>query len=760
MPQFDIVVERSGREYELTIDAPDQKAAEAAAIEHISGAQYMTDDERQAKIADLESQQAQIEQEGTPQTLIGKSVSALVGAIPFVKQTTANRAGAGVEQVGAQTGLQTAGGLGQLALETGESASDAVGAVAGLVGADTVAKGAESVSGFLRRRQDELDQATYGMSIQSMESLMGRKLADDEKESIRQSTFRGMDYAEMAGELTAGGAVAGLKVFQGARTLKAALGLGATEGFLTTYLLADSEGETMEGRAMDRVTQASVGAVFGGLANGAIVGVPAGIKNMYGRYIRSEIERAGGMQQYLKDVEDTGVYLTLGQWTGNPSILLAEQNAIGAAGQSFLARQKLEIINNIAEAHGVRLPAISELGGGISEQLGRYADEVGRAINREKGRVNVAYRARLKAAEDVYAGPVFKPEGMDETLFRIADEANRSYGTKGLTPGFEKLIWEMAESIEKGASARQINDWSTALNNFKKADGSGVLKKPEGITQEAYEQLKKNGMAYVSAVEQTLNGAIRRGTPVSQEAALAMDRIKHARSIYHQRKTALGDSERELITTLGLHGGNALDVINNLKRQDVKQLEKAVGWLKETDGGIMAMGQLKEATVHAAAAEAASGVIMGTGARAGQFSLADFVRAYGRNTDAAVASKFMTETERAYGQRAVEVIRRILNSASVEPGVIKTHNPINISNIAINAASRDPGFIARLLGATIESGKGADWLFHSKEGIQTLLDLENVVVGGKSGPEALRAANIAAITLMDMLEGVALEPGE
>jgi hypothetical protein len=71
----------------------------------------------------------------------------------------------------------------------------------------------------------------------------------------------------------------------------------------------------------------------------------------------------------------------------------------------------------------------------------------------------------------------------------------------------------------------------------------------------------------------------------------------------------------------------------------------------------------------------------------------------------------------------IKLMRKILNEGEVDGGVM-TKMVTNLENITINLVSRNPGFMARLLAGALSRGRGADWLFHSDEGIEILRALQ------------------------------------
>jgi hypothetical protein len=68
-----------------------------------------------------------------------------------------------------------------------------------------------------------------------------------------------------------------------------------------------------------------------------------------------------------------------------------------------------------------------------------------------------------------------------------------------------------------------------------------------------------------------------------------------------------------------------------------------------------------------------------------------------------------------------------------------------LSDIAINAVSRSKEFMARLAARALTKGKGADWLFYSKEGNDLLRSLQPKNVKDLGRWAAARNAGITAM---------------
>ncbi|NIN65573.1 MAG: hypothetical protein GTO63_12925, partial [Anaerolineae bacterium] len=109
---------------------------------------------------------------------------------------------------------------------------------------------------WIRDHQASVEAAAVDLNEQAFTHSMGRAPTEREKEDLRESTNKWMDRSELVADI--GLALGPAGVLSKAKTFKAALALGAGEGALSTYLLADSEAETASERLRDRVGNAAV----------------------------------------------------------------------------------------------------------------------------------------------------------------------------------------------------------------------------------------------------------------------------------------------------------------------------------------------------------------------------------------------------------------------------------------------------------------------------------------------------------------------
>ena len=266
----------------------------------------------------------------------------------------------------------------------------------------------------------------------------------------------------------------------------------------------------------------------------------------------------------------------------------------------------------------------------------------------------------------------------------------------------------------------------------------------------ALDKLHRLGMAHLGVLKNGIDNAIQQAAGTGS-AGQAIKIMQNARKILGNRKNKIAQMEKEVVHSLGLEGGTAMEVIARLGQQDPKEVRHAVELLRKMEGGPQALGSLKEALIHGSAQAGAGKSAKQQGTRLGAFNLGDFLDNFARNSKDAVSSGIITPAEKAYANQALDHARRIMNSGIANGGVVQTVSHLELSNVAINFVSRDPGFIARLLGGVIEKGKGAEWLFFTKEGTKMLSDLKNVTVGGEMSRAALESANAAAAVLVDMI---------
>lgn len=718
MPTFNVELERNGRRYRIAVDAADQGTAETAALKEISGPKYMSREEREAKIAALEQEQQQVEGQGS--SFFNEVVVPTVVSVGTAAGNTINEAGQAVAD---------------LAAAAPESSP--------------VGSAGRSVGDWLRKNKAEREALALGVTVDAFEQAWGRPVTDDERKELERATVKNIDRAQIGTDILAAIAPAGLAAK--AATLPRALALGTGEGALSAFLLSDSDAETIAERNSERLKQASVGAVFGGLANGVFVGLPAAFKNSFARYVNKEIKRAGGIQAYREAAEDAGGMLTVGQFTGNPRILQAEARAAGSRAQALVARQKEDLVRNFANRLGEDLPSLGELGRGQARRISSYERALRQMIGRSRGRVNSAFRSRLKAAERIYDGPALVLDDMADDLTRVIQEAQAGPGTKAMTAEARKMITDMARATKDGASVKQLNRWMVKLNEVMGDMGSGIYKVPEGAARETAEGVAKQGYGLARQLADGLKRNVMAAAADNTPKGQALKIMQNARRIYGDRKNALATLESEMLTALGVGRASADDIVRKLGQADLDELELAVKLLDGIEGGAFVKGQLRDAIIHGVAKASVSGSARSQALAQGAVAMDDFAQALGRTSEKAVTAGLLTKKQQMISDRVLQSARRIMNSEIAKNGVVPNVAQVDLSSVAINVVSRSPEFMARLLAQAIQEGKGIEWLFFSPAGQKAMTSLEKVIVGGNMSKSALEAANLAAYSIMDTL---------
>lgn len=723
MPVFTVQAEVRGRPYTIEVEAPDEATAQAAAQEELSKPEYMTKEERDAAVeegkANMQAAQQQFRRTTQLGSIMGESATEGLAAA-------------------AESVLGAANAATELAAEYG-------------------VPGAEKASDWLNKRRDVVEEAGLGITMDGYKKAFGRNLTEEEKKEIRSDYFKIKGRGEFIADV---GLAAGPgKLIGGARTLWGAIAAGAVDGGVSTFLLADSDAATIQERNAERIGNATVGAAFGGLLNGGLVGIPAGLKNWTGRKVNKAIEDAGGIEKYREAQELAGDRMSLGQFTGSPAILRAEREAAGDIAQQASAEAVENTIRNIGRTHGVDLPSTGRLGDGLRDHVDAFTKGIADGIGEARKIAYKAFRNTLAEAEAKWAGPIFKPntDKFVPELTRIATEVRAGTGNAKINPEVQKLMTDLLEGSQNGLGARKVNEVLARLNQIIGDHGDGFFltgKLGEAATTSA----NRLGRAYASQMKGLLSEAIDQARPLNAQAAEALTLLKKARQRYGRRMSGLGKMEAEILQSLGVQGRNAPEIAQRLMETDAKYVRAAARMLRRLPGGETALSHLREGIIHSAASQAAKAAKT-TQQRTGNFSISEFLDQYAGNSVRAVELGIMTRAERELGKIAVENARKILNTQSVEAGIIQTHNPLSMSNVLINVASRDPGFIARLLGMTLEKGKGADWLFHSPEGVRHLVNLRRVVVGGEFSPRLLAAANAATLALLDIAGATAQYEG-
>ena len=82
---------------------------------------------------------------------------------------------------------------------------------------------------------------------------------------------------------------------------------------------------------------------------------------------------------------------------------------------------------------------------------------------------------------------------------------------------------------------------------------------------------------------------------------------------------------------------------------------------------------------------------------------------------------------------------------------MQTQLPVDMQHIAINALSRDPGFMARMLAGALQRGSGVESLFFTKAGQDVLFNATQFSLRAPKTATAIQSANATVAYLASLM---------
>lgn len=699
MPTYNVNID--GKDYRVEgVSTPEEAYAQAQSF--LSGAPgkaggQLTTEERLARIESLQAEREELAAQPKPDVAKATVEATAVG-------------------VGA--------GLTNTVLGVGKGIADAAHAVFG------VGEGAaQHIEGFQDAVRQKAGEMTAEIAAETFEDITPEGL-EEFKALGEQST----DRAKMGGDILvgigAGGATAALK------SGKAILAAGTAEGALAGWLFGGQEGQDIDQRVADRIGDMKLGAAFGA-GFGLLPALMAGTKNVFNKVVRNAADDIEEGQELQREF---GVSLTLGQKSGAPTIQKIEKDAAGNIAQRFFAEQKTRLATSIGSKLGVILKPFDKVGTGQSGPIREAADKISRALGKQKQIRAEEFRVSLKEADDVAGGQgIVQLDEAAEEAKRIIGELNSSmHGAEMLQTGAARTLTQIAEG--KPVSAAQLNDWQSQLNRWRK-DGKNFFKDTE------YVGFERTGQSFASSLNRLIKKGIATAQPATPQAKRALDMVKAARQSYGEANATIRQVEDEVLGALGLKGvDNVQDIMKNLREADPVQVRAAMKIVDEMDGASTVRKELVENLYEDAVNQGLVGA-RAKGGATGDIDVPAFAKALGANSRRSVFMGLVDSETNKRVNRGLALTRKILNDTSqyAPTGIMKTVLPWDLSSLSINALTLNPGFTARLLAGAVSRGKGADWLFHSKEGIKVLETLADRTV---KGTKSAVARNMAIMTLL------------
>ena len=645
--------------------------------------------------------------------------------------TTGEAIGAGL----AQSKASIFGGLADTAVGIAQGVADLGG---------TVDPRLKMFSETLQNTRNQIESNAQQVGIRVQERITGRPLTEAEAQKVALQQSEDLGLARLAAQIGTGGFGGAAAI--AAKTLPRMLGVGATQGALGGALLTSARGEGDE-RVNERLMGLSLGGALG-MGAAAVPAVFAGLKNVLGRRI---IKSAGG-KDALKSktdlLEDQGIdRYSVGQITGDPNLLRAEQDAAGKISDEMLRSQAQQARTALANKLNVAAPDMVNLTEGSRDILQQGGRIISKAIGKLKGRRNAEFEQGLKALDDMVGGRPVIPSGNSVRVAReVVDEIQAQSPGVPFSPYFKGIVKDLNEAhLAGGMSPSKANSLVLRLNQIKRT-GSGVFDTSSpGIAADA--DMYK-GWA------QRIAGTMKQGIDDSFDEAVELldpqggNLLKTLRNNYGRQSEAINGITQDYLQAFNLNAPPGT-VLKRLMEADTASTRNVMAVVESMEGGHEWRRGLVKSLFEDAVNEGSKGAI-GFGSKAGDFNLKAFAEGLFKRVEATKLKGIITPAEEANATQALQAIKALFNDMRVATpaGTVKTHLAVAIQDLTINALSRDPGFAGRLIAAGITKGAGADNLFFSKEGVKLLTNLTDHVVSGRKIATPLTTANMAILAAM------------
>lgn len=624
---------------------------------------------------------------------------------------------------------------------------------------DSVLNAAEGVATLFRAQGGAGVQQTINQARQTnMEGAVelatnvharvaGRPLTEAEKGKVVEDTEKFVKRGKFATDAALG--IAGGVATMAARTVPRMLALGAAEGGLGGYLMADtSSTQTVDEGAQKRLGEAKVGAVLGaGLSVAPATLVWA--KNWLGR----RVVRAGGGQEAVDTARQNlgrlGIYeVDPYQLTGDPRIGVAVTEAAGGQAQQMFREQADAAVKGLARQAGIEMPPTASLLEGSAESVSNVMNLTQKALGTMRGARNKAFQGSLNAiAETTGDAPVIPVGRFMDGLLELTKEMGEQYGASFKT---SSLFNDTYRDILKAAStggldAKQANAILTRLNGMQQT-GRGIV----DFGQEAVTGQEGRFIGYSKIKAKELKDLFLKSLDDAAETMPGEtgQQLKNARARYAQDSARIQTFEDSWKNSVGMSRNPGV-MLKQLEAADPTSARQFVAGLRQMQGGQEVIDSMNEYMFREAARKA-SAAMVDKGSKRGDFNMGVFMKELSASTKASRLRGMLSAEQEKNLVKGMNNLRLLQNNEQFAQGVYKTHLMVDLQHIAINAISRDPGFMARVLAGAIQTGSGAEALFFTKAGQDVLYNATRFALRAPKTAAAIQSANATVAYLLSM----------
>lgn len=638
------------------------------------------------------------------------------------------------QRVGAKTAAAAVsglGGAGQFAYEFSQGIYDWAGNTFGLDWAKNQADRIEAV-------QQNLGVSTERVAAEFAGHVMGEPVP---VEAVKDIAAKGQKFGENLSEMFTLGAV-GAKTAMAASTLPRAIAANSAEGWLWGFLGSESEAPSSAKRFNDRLGEANLSAVMSAPFS-LLPGAAITAKNVVGRFTSPVIKSPAAQRMYsLADEYGVNGIITM---TGDPIAQKMGADAASRQAQETLAQQGVDAVKGIARKWAVKLPPAAKLGVGFNKRIQGIFDGLNAHIGQKQQIKNDQWTQTVKTAKDISNNkPVYAPTDFNQTVQDVLyDVGSMKYADLELSKGFKRLVNDVDQSVKSGgATVDQLDQWWKAINDWK-AHGGIVSPKDHRFTSTMPFQQRMAGKLS-AAMKQSIDAAAQTQQGTTGGRAIGM--LRSARDNYHESMKEINGLRASINDLMGNIHGSPEQLIKNLQSMDPLVARRIGNNIRQTEGGAIMLKRIQEAGLEAAAL-AATRTSRGLPGQAGWLDVQSFTENFSANVDRSIMAGLISKEQERYARDGIELMRNILNGQINAPRAVVRRNTLGaeLSDIAINAVSRSKEFMARLAARALTKGKGADWLFYSKEGNDLLRSLQPKNVKDLGRWAAARNAGITAM---------------
>lgn len=655
----------------------------------------------------------------------------------------------------------------------GKAANRVWGNVALLLGEDN-----EDLVQAAAERGEDYTSFAMDKAVRMYQDALGRNLTPEEMQWVKDRNdkiIKGGQFVQDAALFAGTGGVAGTVVK--AKGILTGMGVFAAEGALTGALTADTDNpdQSTESRIATQKGTAAFGGLLGG-GIGLLPGMGAAIKGYFAKPIEKALSRVGddGLSGYerftlynrMRGADQQGeggrFAVSLGQVTGDPRIQAAEELSKGGRAMEFLLQQQRELPVTVANHMGVLTRRLQDMDSNV------YADV--RAAFGDFKRVEQALRGarqsnwqegeKILREMDGYADGSVRfahdfaslEDRINYVVGQVKDVYSPSAGNV-MPEIFGKNLKAFMRDVKRwkteGVTPQELDHSLTKLSNWvDDPHGTGAIKKLD-VADSPPKENKMIGL--INEIRKGFDDDIakmvaRSGSEGwSQQARGLVTQLKK-----HRDQWKLDTERMDAINEAVIHRLVGKDnVTTALQHVPVDTLRTVVRMLRSMNGGSqkiqdMVTSAFEQAVLSAGEAAAAKG------AATGALDIGVLVDNLSQTAHKSTLAGLISKDQHKRAVEGIGLMRSILNEGAVN-NTIKHRIVTGLDNILINFVSRDPGFLARLMGAAISRGKGAEWLFFSEEGINILRNL-------KSGWQDVRGATAVNMSAVGALTGM-LEQG-